>query len=173
MNTVTGLKHQELTGRIIRVFLDVYNELGAGFLESVYVEALALAFGEASLSVEREMPLAVKFRGNVIGHFRADLVVGGKVLVETKASTCLHQTHSAQVLNYLRATVLEVGLLLNFGPRPSIKRFVFDNSRKTCSQTPAAWMSHRSTASSRSDPSPCRVHPWPLTGSLAQPDSTS
>ena len=137
MNTATGLKHQELTGRIIRVFLDVYNELGAGFLESVYVEALAVAFAGAKLSVQREMPLAVRFRGKVIGHFRADLVVGGKILVETKASPCLHATHSAQVLNYLRATVLEVGLLLNFGPRPSIKRFVFDNSRKTRPQMAA------------------------------------
>ncbi len=134
VTAVTGLKHQELTGQIIRVFFDVYNELGAGFLESVYVEALAVALGEAGLSVHREMPLAVRFRGNIIGHFRADLVVGGAVLVETKASPYLHQTHSAQVLNYLRATVLEVGLLLNFGARPSIKRFVFDNSRKTCSR---------------------------------------
>jgi GxxExxY protein len=134
MNTEAGLKHQELTGRIIRVFLDVYNELGTGFLESVYVEALTLAFRQARLSFEREMPLAVRFRGNIIGHYRADLVVGGKVLVETKACPCLHATHSAQVLNYLRATVLEVGLLLNFGPRPTIKRFVFDNSRKPRSQ---------------------------------------
>jgi GxxExxY protein len=137
IDTVTGLKHQELTGQIIRVFLDVYNERGAGFLESVYVEALAMALDGVGLSVEREMPLAVRFRGNVIGHFRADLVVGGRVLVETMASPCLHPTHSAQVLNYLRATVLEVGLLLNFGPSPSIKRFIFDNSRKTRSPLPA------------------------------------
>lgn len=130
MNTETGLKHQELTGRIIRVFLSVYNELGAGFLESVYVKAMTLALRQAGLSVNREMPLAVHFRGEVVGDFRADLVVGGKVLVEAKACPSLNQAHSAQVLNYLRATVLEVGLLLNFGPKPSIKRFVFDNSRK-------------------------------------------
>lgn len=130
MNTGTRLKHQGLTGQIIGVFLHVYNELGAGFFESVYVKALSIAFSQAGLSVEREMPLAVRFRGTVIGDFRADLVVGGKVLVETKACPCLISAHSAQVLNYLRATVLEVGLLLNFGPKPSIKRFVFDNSRK-------------------------------------------
>jgi GxxExxY protein len=150
----TELKHQELTGRIIRVFLDVYNELGDGFLESVYVEALAMALGQAGLSYERELPLAVGFRGNVIGHFRADLVVGGKVLIETKACPRLHQTHCAQVLNYLRATVLEVGLLLNFGPRPSIKRFVFDNSRKTRFTNGSWYMDQRSTDCPRSDPFP-------------------
>jgi GxxExxY protein len=154
MNTGRGLKHQELTGQIIRVFLDVYNDLGAGFLESVYVEALALALKQAGLSVAREMPLAVRFRGNVIGHFRADLVVGGRVLVETKACPSLHQVHSAQVLNYLRATVLEVGLLLNFGPRPSIKRLVFDNSRKTRFPDACGYMDHRRTARARNDPSP-------------------
>jgi GxxExxY protein len=152
VDTGTGLKHQDLTGRIIRVFLDVYNELGAGFLESVYIEALTSAFGQAGLSFEREMPLAVRFRGNVIGHFRADLVVGGRVLVETKACPSIHPKHSAQVLNYLRATVLEVGLLLNFGPSPSIKRFVFDNWRK-----------------GRVDPSFSSVHRGSL-ASLAPPD---
>jgi GxxExxY protein len=136
MNTETELKHQELTGQIIRVFLDVYNELGAGFLESVYIEALGLALNEAGLTVEREMPLAVSFRGRIVGQFRADLVVGGAVLVEAKACPALHPAHNAQVLNYLRATVLEVGLLINFGPRPSIKRLVFDNSRKTRLTTP-------------------------------------
>ena len=77
MNTEKVLKHQELTARIIRVFFEVYNELGFGFLESVYAEALASAFKEAGLTVEREMPLEVRLRGRVVGQFRADLVVGG------------------------------------------------------------------------------------------------
>ncbi len=79
------MKHQELTRQIIGVFFDVYNELGHGFLESVYVEAFALALRESGLGVQREMPLTVRFRNKVVGEFRADLVVGGAVLVEVKA----------------------------------------------------------------------------------------
>jgi GxxExxY protein len=126
-----GLKHSDITEKVIGVFFEVYNELGFGFLESVYMEALALALSQAGLSVEREMPLAVCFRGEIIGRFRADLVIGGAVLVETKACSKLGSIHDAQILNYLRATVLEVGLLLNFGPRPQFRRLLFDNPRKT------------------------------------------
>jgi GxxExxY protein len=126
-----GLKCSAVTERIIGVFFDVYNELGSGFLESVYVEALALAFCQAGLTVERETPLAVSFRGSIIGRFRADLIVAGAVLVEAKACPRLHSSHEAQLLNYLRATVLEIGLLLNFGRRPQFRRFLFDNTRKT------------------------------------------
>jgi GxxExxY protein len=124
------VKHQELTGQIIGVFFEVYNELGHGFLESVYVEALALALKEAGLTVQREFPLTVRFRNRVVGEFRADLVVGGAVLLEVKACQHLHPSHKAQALNYLRATVLEVGLLLNSGPRPGVKRLLFDNPLK-------------------------------------------
>ena len=154
MNTGMVLKHQELTSRIIRVFFEVYNELGFGFLESVYAGAMATAFGGAGLTVEREMPLDVRFRGSVVGHFRADLVVGGAVLVETKACPSLHPAHNAQVLNYLRATVLEVGLLLNFGPRPGIKRLVFDNSRKISLKNVSMDVKHRRTGRIPADPSP-------------------
>jgi GxxExxY protein len=154
MNTEKVLKHQELTARIIRVFFDVYNELGFGFLESVYAGALASAFREAGLTVEREMPLEVRFRGSVVGHFRADLVVGGAVHVETKACPSLHQAHNAQVLNYLRATVLEVGLLLNFGPRPGIKRLAFDNARKIRLTNASIEVEHRRAGSMPIDPFP-------------------
>jgi GxxExxY protein len=131
MNTdLNGLKHQDLTKRIIGIFFSVYNELGPGFLESVYVEALAVALRDAGLNVEREMVLSVNFRNRVVGQFRADLVVGGAGLVETKACNCLQAAHESQVLNYLRATVLEVGLLVNFGPRPTVKRYIFDNTAK-------------------------------------------
>jgi GxxExxY protein len=124
------LKHQELTRQIIGIFFDVYNDLGHGFLESVYVEALDMALRESGLTTEREMPLSVRFHNQVVGSFRADLVVGGAVLVEAKACQCLHAAHQAQTLNYLRATVLEVALLLNFGPKPGVKRLVFDNHLK-------------------------------------------
>ena len=124
-----GLKHATITPRV-GVFFQVYNELGYGFLETVYVEALAVALHQSGLTLHREMPLQVRFRSNVIGRFRADIVVAGTVLVEVKARRRLLSIHQAQVLNYLRATVLEVGLLLNFGPRPQFKRFLFDNDRK-------------------------------------------
>jgi GxxExxY protein len=126
-----GLRHAGVTSKIIGVFFEVYNELGTGFLESVYVEALAIALCDVGLSVERELPLAVSFRGKIVGRFRADLVVGGAVLIETKACPKLNPVHEAQLLNYLRATVLEVGLLLNFGSRPQFRRLLFDNGRKT------------------------------------------
>ncbi|HEU5304743.1 MAG TPA: GxxExxY protein [Gemmatimonadales bacterium] len=129
MNTDrNSLKHQDLTRKIIGVFFSVYNELGPGFLESVYVEALTLALRDAGLNVQREMPLSVHFRNRIVGQFRADLVVAGAVLVEAKACSYLQATHEAQMLNYLRATVLEVGLLVNFGPRPTA-------SDATCSRT--------------------------------------
>jgi GxxExxY protein len=153
MNTEKILKHQELTSRIIHVFFDVYNERGFGFLESVYAGALASAFRDAGLTVEREMPLEVRFRGSVVGQFRVDLVVGGAVLVETKACPSLHPAHNAQVLNYLRATVLEIGLLLYFGPRPGIKRLAFDNSRKIHRTNPSIEMGHLRAASIPIDPS--------------------
>jgi len=131
MNTdKNGLKKGAITSRIIRVFYDVYNEMGAGFLEVVYRRALYLALREVGLTVDREMPLMVRFRGNVVGSFRADLVVNGSVLVEAKAVPRIRAAHQAQVLNYLRATILEVGLLLNFGPRPEIRRLLFDNVYK-------------------------------------------
>jgi len=125
-----GLKHKELTEKIIGVFYEVYNELGHGFLESVYEEAMAVALPQAGLKVERQVPLRVTFRGTVIGDFRADLLVESSVLLELKAGRELEPAHEAQLLNYLRATEIEVGLLLNFGPKPQFKRLVFENSRK-------------------------------------------
>jgi GxxExxY protein len=126
-----GLRHSEITQRILGVFFQVYNELGYGFLESVYVEALAGALRQSGLRIDRQVPLAVRFRGRVVGRFRADLVVGGTVLVEVKACSRLRSIHHAQVLNYLRATALEVGLVY-FSPRPQIKWLPFDNHHKCC-----------------------------------------
>lgn len=124
------MKHSEVTQGIIGVFFEVYNELGPGFLESVYVEALAIALSQAGLSVEREKILTVRFRGKVVGTFRADLIVSEVVLIEAKACSKLNSVHEAQTLNYLRATSLEVGLLLNFGPQ--FRRLLYDNPRKIC-----------------------------------------
>jgi GxxExxY protein len=123
-------KHEGVTRRIIKVFFDVYNDLGFGFVESVYQEAMALTLVSEGLLVERESTLEVHFRGKVIGVFRADLVVNGSILVELKALKSLAPVHEAQTLNYLRAGVLEVALLLNFGPEPQIRRLAFSNERK-------------------------------------------
>lgn len=133
-----GFKHEALTRTIIGVFFDVYNELGFGFLESVYREAMAIALRAVGLHVEKEFTVQARFRGRVVGGFKADIVVNGSVIVELKAARVLDQSHEAQTLNYLRAGILEVGLLLNFGPKPQFKRLAFSNHRKRNSswQTP-------------------------------------
>jgi GxxExxY protein len=125
-----ALKHGELTDKIIGVFYDVYNELGHGFLESVYEEAMTIALRQIGLVVERQKPLVVRFRGKVVGEFKADLVVESLLILDLKACRALEPVHEAQILNYLRATEIELGLLFNFGPKPQFKRLIFDNIRK-------------------------------------------
>lgn len=122
--------HHELTEKIIGVFYDVYNELGHGFLESVYETAMIIALPEKGLAVVRQVEVPVWFRGQKIGTFFADLVVEGVVIVELKAVRTIDPAHEAQLLHYLRATEIELGLLLNFGVRPEIKRKIYDNPRK-------------------------------------------
>ena len=131
-----GLKHSELTDKIIGVFYDVYNELGHGFLQSTYAEALAMALKESGVSVVREVPVPVWFRRRKIGQYYADVMVEGLVLLELKASRTLETAHEAQLLHYLRATEVEVGLLLNFGIRPQFRRLLFDNERKKIRENP-------------------------------------
>ena len=123
-------KHDDLTQKIIGVFYDVYNELGCGFLESVYREAMRLALGQAGLKVQTEMQIPVRFRGELVGVFRADLVVNDVVLIELKACEAIVREHESQTLHYLRATEIEVALLMNFGPKPRFKRLVMDNELK-------------------------------------------
>ncbi|HSE47916.1 MAG TPA: GxxExxY protein [Terriglobales bacterium] len=124
------MKHEELTEKIIGAFYAVYNELGNGFLESVYEESLAIAFVEAGIRYHRQFPVPVFFHGKRVGDFKADFVVEGLVLVELKACSVLDKAHEAQVINYLRGTKIEVGLLLNFGPKAQVRRIVLDNERK-------------------------------------------
>jgi len=125
-----GFKYKEITDIILKSFYEVYNELGDGFLESVYENALYIVLAEYGLHVERQKDISVLFRGNNIGDFRTDLIVDEKVIVEIKAIRNLDPVHEAQVLNYLKATNIEVGLLLNFGRKPEFKRLVYDNKRK-------------------------------------------
>ena len=126
----TDLKHGLLTEKFLGVFYDVYNELGHGFLESVYHRSLVLALQSVGLNVRSRMKIPVWFRGHQVGHFEADVLVENCVLLELKAARSLDLSHRAQLLNYLRATEIEVGLLLNFGERPEFKRVIFDNLKK-------------------------------------------
>ena len=123
-------KHADITDLIIKAFYKVYNTLGYGFLEKVYQNSLAIALRKLGLKVVQEARIEVYYEGEVVGEYFADLLVAGAVIVELKAVKRLLPEHEAQLLNYLKATPYEVGLLLNFGPKPEVKRKAFDNSRK-------------------------------------------
>ncbi|MBP7866848.1 MAG: GxxExxY protein [Acidobacteria bacterium] len=119
------LMEKELTEKIIGSCLEVSNELGVGFLESVYHKALMVRLKETGIEYQSQTPLKVSFHGHDVGEFFADLFVEGKVLVELKAVKELIPEHEAQLLNYLKASGIRVGLLVNFGkPRLQWKRFV-------------------------------------------------
>jgi GxxExxY protein len=136
MDSNPTLKHAKLTQQIIGVFYDVYNELGYGFLESTYAEAMVVALAESGLAAAPEVPVPVWFRGQKVGQYFADLLVDNTVLLELKAARNLESWHEAQLLHYLRATEIEVGLLLNFGLRPQFRRLLFDNARKKIRENP-------------------------------------
>ncbi len=122
--------HTETTEQIIKAAYYVYNYLGSGFLESVYEKSLELRLKQIGHSVIRQDPIKVYFEEELVGDFRADLVVDDKVIVELKAVEDLHPIHEVQLVNYLKATEIEVGLLINFGNKITIKRRVFSNFRK-------------------------------------------
>lgn len=131
-----SLKYKEITDIILKSFYEVYNELGDGFLESVYENALYIVLTGHGLSVERQRDISVFFRGNVIGDFKADLIVEGNVIIELKAVRALDPAHEAQLINYLKATNIEVGLLLNFGRKPEFERFIYNNKNISISVNP-------------------------------------
>lgn len=124
------LKHGALTQKVIGTFFEVYNELGHGFIESVYQKSFAFALTCKGLLVNLEIEIPVWFRGQKVGDFSADMLVEKSVLIELKACRMLDSAHEAQLLNYLRATQIEVGLLFNFGLKAQFRRFAFDNRRK-------------------------------------------
>lgn len=126
MDAGTGaLVHEDISRRVIGAFFDTYNELGHGFLESVYEAALAVRLRECGLAARRQVAIDVRFHGQVVGCFRVDLLVEDCVLVEIKAGRNLQAVHEAQLINYLKATGIQLGLLVNFGPRPEFRRRVF------------------------------------------------
>ena len=126
----TDYKYKELTEKIIKIFYKVYNNLGYGFLERVYENAMMLDFKKENIPADSQYAIKVFYRDEIVGEYFADILVDGKVIVEIKAARNLTLENEAQLLNYLKATDKEVGLLLNFGPKPEMKRKVFDNFRK-------------------------------------------
>lgn len=124
------LLHKDLTDAIIRTYYTVYNELGYGFLEKVYQNSLYLELKSKGFSVEAQKQIKVYYKGIAVGDYYADLVVNNLVILELKAAETIVEEFELQLLNYLRGTDKEVGLLLNFGKKPEFRRRVFENSRK-------------------------------------------
>jgi GxxExxY protein len=125
------LLHKDLTDIIIKTFYEVYNELGYGFLEKVYHNALIMELKKKGLIVTSQEKINVYYKGNKVGEYYADIMVENKIILELKAADYIVEEFECQLLNYLRGTDCEVGLLLNFGKKPEFKRKIFDNSRKT------------------------------------------
>jgi GxxExxY protein len=123
-------KHTDLTGKIIGAFFKVYNTLGYGFAEKVYENSLAIELRKLGLRVEQQKDIVVYYDRQSVGDYAADLLIEEAVLLELKAARHLAEEHEAQLLNYLKATPIEVGLLLNFGPKDEFKRKVYDNELK-------------------------------------------
>ncbi|HXF40230.1 MAG TPA: GxxExxY protein [Blastocatellia bacterium] len=122
-------KHSTVTEQIIKAFYHVYNELGHGFLEKVYENAMVIQLQKQGLVVRQQAAIKVYFDERIVGVYFADLLVDNKVIVEIKVAEALCEDHEAQLLHYLKATDIDVGLLLNFGPRPQVKRKIFEKAR--------------------------------------------
>jgi GxxExxY protein len=122
--------HEELTNAIIKTFYEVYNELGHGFLEKVYQNSLYLELKNKGYKVEAQKKILVYYKGIEVGEYYADLLVEDVIILELKAADCIVKDFENQILNYLRGTDCEVGLLLNFGKKPEFKRKIFENHRK-------------------------------------------
>ncbi len=124
------LLYEELTQQIIKCYYNVYNSLGYGFLEKVYENALAIELKSAGLESQCQHKIDVFYKASNVGSYYADILVEQKIIVELKAAACLMPEHEAQLLNYLKATNHEVGLLFSFGLEPEFRRKVFSNNRK-------------------------------------------
>src|SRR3569623_1749059 len=124
------LLHYELTPRIIGAFYSVHSQLGTGFFEAVYANALAVLLRGAGFRVEREVPFDIDFHGHIIGRYRADQIVESQVLVEVKCARGIDAAHTAQILNYLHASKLRVGLVLNVARRAEIRLVIAEYGRR-------------------------------------------
>ena len=127
--------YEEITRKILEACFEVSNELGAGYLESVYEKALLIVLRQKNLLAENQIPLEVKFRGEVVGDFYVDILVESKVVIELKVVNSLTKEHYAQTINYLKSTGIDVGLLINFGnPKIEYRRFTNKFNEQTASK---------------------------------------
>lgn len=130
------LLHKEISKPILQVFYEVYNNLGYGFLEKVYQNAMYFELKSQGYEVEAQKQIKVYYKNRLVGEYYADLIIEDSVIVELKACQCLLSSHVAQLMNYLKSTPIEVGLVLNFGETPDFKRLVYTNNRKTNLKNP-------------------------------------
>jgi len=122
--------HKEITSKLINAFYNVYNTLGYGFLEKVYENAMRIELIKMGMFVEQQKNIKVHYKNILVGDYYADLLVEDLIILELKAADALCEEHEAQLLNYLRATNIELGLLLNFGKKPEFRRKIYTNDRK-------------------------------------------
>ncbi len=122
--------HKNITDQIIKAFYNVYNKLGYGFLERVYENAMLIELNKIGLTCEKQKAIAVYYNEEVVGNYFADIIVNNCVIVELKACESIHEEHELQIINYLKATEMEVALLLNFGKTPQVKRKMYSNEFK-------------------------------------------
>lgn len=127
---MADLLHKKITDDILKIYYDIYNQLGYGFLEKVYQNAMYFELKNKGYKVEVQTPIKVYLKGQLIGEYYSDLLIENKVIIELKACELLMNVHVAQLMNYLKATEMEVGLLLNFGEEPEFKRIIYTNDRK-------------------------------------------
>ncbi len=125
-----NFRHSIITGKVIKAYYNVYNKLGYGFLEKVYENAMMIELNKQGLKCQKQIPIAVYYENEIIGDYFADIIVEDKVILELKAAECLIEEHEIQLLNYLKATEIEVGMLLNFGKEVEYKRKVLSNDFK-------------------------------------------
>jgi len=129
------LLHKEITDKIFKAFYKVFNELGFGFLEKVYENAMFIELCSMDLICEKQKPIKVYYSGQKVGEYFADIIVNDCLIIELKAAESLCEEHELQLINYLKATEIEVGLLLNFGKKPDFKRKIFTNDLKKTNQS--------------------------------------
>src|SRR5687767_5394943 len=144
-------RHAGITRKLLDCFFDVYHELGYGFLEAVYGNALVIAFTQARVLFRREFTVPVFFRGIPVGVYKADFLVADDIIVELKTARTIDPVHVAQLVNYLRGSRVELGYVLNFGPKPSFKRLILSNARKNALR-PSAAICGSKTLAPRSTP---------------------
>ncbi|MCK4956250.1 MAG: GxxExxY protein [Candidatus Cloacimonetes bacterium] len=122
---MTKYLYEDLSEKIIGCFYNVFNELGFGFLESVYENALMIELNKININAIRQQPIEVLYKGQIVGDFRADIIVDNKIIIELKAVSKLSSIHEVQLVNYLKATEIKIGLLVNFGEKLEFRRRIF------------------------------------------------